>query len=60
MQLRFWKRDKKAVDRKSALRAIRGLERQQRSLNHTHDSAGDSVNDLSNAINETMISAIMI
>lgn len=55
MRLRFWKRDKKVVDRDDALRAIRGLERQQRSLNRTHDPIGDSVNDLSNAINESLI-----
>lgn len=55
MRIRFWKRDKKVTDRDHALRAIRSLERQQRSLNHTHDPIGDSANDMSNAINETMI-----
>ena len=53
MRLRFWKREQKVADRESALRAIRGLERQQRSLNHTHDSIGNSANDLSNATDES-------
>lgn len=44
------KRPSDQPDREVALKALKALERQQRTLNHIDEPIGDSANDLTNAI----------